>query len=377
MKEREKRFLRSIAVILIIAAMISLLDGCTKKVPGSTEGETAGTVPTGQDQGVFASQPDSNPATETTTEPPAEPATETPTEPGTEASTTPATQPPTVPPITPPTIASTEPTKGPSIDPAIETVQGIVTTQDLNVRGGPGTGYEKLGTLPRGTAVTIVGTFSGWHQIVYGDDTAYVSADYIELEYSVDPAAYVISRLAKYDLFPIAKSYSLARQMLPEYIMLHFSSAVVLDPQNPYNMALVRDTFLKNGVDANYIIDRDGTIYCNVPEDRLAYHAGEGAYGGDERLTDKMNRFAIGIEILAIGSQKDMAGFLTESAYAALDPALIGYTDAQYEALRALIADICQRNSIPTDKYHILGHDEYAPGKTDPGELFDWERLLA
>lgn len=256
-------------------------------------------------------------------------------------------------------------------------MQGIVTVQDLNVRSGRGTGYEKLGTLSRGTAVTIVGTVSGWHQIVYGDGTAYVSADYIELEYTVDPSRYVISHLAKYDLFPIAKSYSLAREMLPEYIMLHFSSAVVLDPKNPYNMALVRDTFIKNGVDANYIIDRDGTIYCNVPEDRLAYHAGEGTYGGDERLTDKMNRYAIGIEILAIGSPNDMAGYLSAAAYEALDPAVIGYTDAQYEALRALIADICLRNRIAMDKYHILGHDEYAPGKTDPGELFDWERLLA
>lgn len=31
---------------------------------------------------------------------------------------------------------------------------------------------------------------------------------------------------------------------------------------------------------------------------------------------------------------------------------------------------------VKRNRKHVLGHDEYAPGrKTDPGELFDWERL--
>lgn len=266
--------------------------------------------------------------------------------------------------------------KEPESSAGEETVQGIVTVQEVPVYSAPDAESAVLAVLPEGEKVTIVGTNAGWHRIRHGDDTAYVSADFIELNYTVDPALYTISPLAKSDLFPIAESYSQNRGIRPEYIMLHFSSAVVLNQNDPYNRELVRSVFLKNGVDANYIIDRDGSIVCLVPEDRLAYHAGAGTYGGDERLTNQMNRFAIGIELLAIGSQNDMAGYLTPAEYARLDSAWIGYTDAQYEALQALIADIAQRNGIPADKTHILGHDEYAPAKNDPGELFDWQRLL-
>lgn len=59
-----------------------------------------------------------------------------------------------------------------------------------------------------------------------------------------------------------------------------------------------------------------------------------------------------------------------------LNPDLIGFTDAQYEALHSLIDDICTRHNIPMDAEHVIGHDAYSPDKTDPGELFDWDRLF-
>ena len=89
-----------------------------------------------------------------------------------------------------------------------------------------------------------------------------------------------------------------------------------------------------------------------------------------------MNKRSIGIEILAIGSKSDMSIYMSGSEYDKIDPSLIGYTDRQYEALGLLIADICAGYSIPTDREHIIGHDEYNPNKNDPGELFDWERLI-
>lgn len=56
------------------------------------------------------------------------------------------------------------------------------TTDRLNVRSGPGTGYSILGQLARGT--TVQGTLQGdWFRIVYNGKTAYVSADYLK-----DPA---------------------------------------------------------------------------------------------------------------------------------------------------------------------------------------------
>ena len=48
---------------------------------------------------------------------------------------------------------------------------------------------------------------------------------------------------------------------------------------------------------------------------------------------------------------------------------------AQYTALSALLDDICTRNSIPKNRSHVIGHDEYNPAKNDPGELFDWSRI--
>lgn len=48
------------------------------------------------------------------------------------------------------------------------------------------------------------------------------------------------------------------------------------------------------------------------------------------------------------------------------------YTPKQYDALRAIVADVQSRHPIR----FMVGHDEIAPGrKTDPGELFNWSRV--
>ena len=158
--------------------------------------------------------------------------------------------------------------------------------------------------------------------------------------------------------------------------MLHFTSAVMIDRENPYQLDKIRRTFVHAGVSVHYIVERDGTVRCYVPENAVAWHAGEGTWMGDEKYTNKLNLYAIGIEILAIGSQNDMAPYLTPEEYAALDPALIGYTDEQYASLKKLVADICSRYEIPMTREYVLGHQDYSPAKTDPGELFDWSRVL-
>ena len=159
-----------------------------------------------------------------------------------------------------------------------------------------------------------------------------------------------------------------------EFVMVHFMSAVVEHPDDPYNMTYLRSIFEDYEISVHYIIGRDGTIYCYVPENVTAYHAGRGTYG-DERYTNKMNHYSVGIEIAAIGSKADMVDYLTGWEYDNLEVD-VGYTEAQYESLIALVRDICLRNDVPMDRQHIVGHDEYGPGKTDPGELFDWERLI-
>lgn len=162
----------------------------------------------------------------------------------------------------------------------------------------------------------------------------------------------------------------------PEYVMIHFCSAVVDHPEDPYRMEYVRQTFIDADVSIHYIIDRDGTVYCYIPEDRTAWHAGKGEWLGDEKYTNKMNLYSIGIELVGIGSADDMSMYMTKSEYKKLDKSLLGFTDAQYEALKALVTDVCQRNDIPMDRDHVIGHEDFSPQRNDPGELFDWSRII-
>ena len=89
-----------------------------------------------------------------------------------------------------------------------------------------------------------------------------------------------------------------------------------------------------------------------------------------------MNLYSIGIELVGVGSAEDMSLYMTKAEYNKLDKSLLGFTDAQYSALSALVTDICKRNAIPMDREHIIGHEDYSAQRNDPGDLFDWSRLL-
>ncbi|MBR2876802.1 MAG: N-acetylmuramoyl-L-alanine amidase [Clostridia bacterium] len=165
------------------------------------------------------------------------------------------------------------------------------------------------------------------------------------------------------------------REYDPEIVMVHFISAVVLSENDPYNEGLIRGIFEQDDIGINYIIDREGNVECYLPENRAAWHAGSGTYMNNEKYTNEMNKYSIGIEMMAIGSKADMAQYMTGAEYDALNDEFYGFTDAQYKSLKTLLADICGRYSIPMDRKHIIGHEEYSENKTDPGELFEWNRL--
>lgn len=183
-----------------------------------------------------------------------------------------------------------------------------------------------------------------------------------------------VSPLAVEDFLDFENA-SYPRENPVEFVMIHFTSAVMLDRENPYDYDLVRGIFEDNRLGIHYIIDRDGTIYCFLPESRSAWHAGKGSFG-DEKYTDNMNRHSIGIELMGIGSQEDMSIYLNPEEYHRLNKDLIGFTDAQYTALAALVQDICARHEIALDRQHIIGHQEYNPAKNDPGGLFDWAHFM-
>jgi N-acetylmuramoyl-L-alanine amidase len=107
-------------------------------------------------------------------------------------------------------------------------------------------------------------------------------------------------------------------------------------------------------VSSHYTVDRDGTAYAHVPEDRRARHAGVSYWAG----VRDVNSRSIGIEIVNPGH---------EFGY-------IPFSEPQIEALIELSRGILARHPIPPSR--VVGHSDVAPNrKQDPGELFPWARL--
>jgi N-acetyl-anhydromuramyl-L-alanine amidase AmpD len=161
-----------------------------------------------------------------------------------------------------------------------------------------------------------------------------------------------------------------------EYVMLHFSSDVVAHPEAPYDLDRVIATY-GNAASANYLIDRDGNVFCLVKENRVAWHAGKGALPWPPYLTNNLNSYSIGIEMMNVSTWQDMKIFMPKATYDKVAKKDIGYTDAQYKSLNLLLAGIRGRwPQVKMDRHHIVAHSTYAPGRrSDPGELFDWTRI--
>jgi len=172
------------------------------------------------------------------------------------------------------------------------------------------------------------------------------------------------------------ESFSWERLYDPEFVMIHFTSAVVVKRDDPYNIDHIRDIFINGEVSIHYIIERDGKVRCYIPENRVAWHAGKGEFADDEKYTNKMNLYSIGIELVGMGSKEDMSGYMSGKAYDALDDSLKCFTEEQYAALKPLVEYLCCQYGIPMDRAHVIGHEDYSPKKSDPGDLFDWSRIV-
>jgi N-acetylmuramoyl-L-alanine amidase len=110
-------------------------------------------------------------------------------------------------------------------------------------------------------------------------------------------------------------------------------------------------------VSAHYTVDRDGTVYAHVPEDRRARHAGVSYWAG----VRDVNSRSVGIEIVNPGH---------EFGY-------IPFTDDQLAAVIDLSQGILERHPAIAPS-RVVGHSDVAPNrKQDPGELFPWPQLAA
>jgi len=104
-------------------------------------------------------------------------------------------------------------------------------------------------------------------------------------------------------------------------------------------------------VSSHLLIRRDGELVQYVPFTDRAWHAGKSSYRG----RDACNDFAIGIELEGCDDQP--------------------YQDIQYQQLAAVVTSLRDRFPDIGDR-DVVGHSDIAPGrKTDPGPVFDWDRL--
>lgn len=109
-------------------------------------------------------------------------------------------------------------------------------------------------------------------------------------------------------------------------------------------------------VSAHFLVDRDGTIYQLVDENKRAWHAGESQLHG---VRTDVNSRSIGIEIVNDGRGQS-------------------FTSEQYAALNQLVPYLAAKFDVPSR--NIVGHKEVAipvGRKSDPAPNFDFDRVLA
>lgn len=131
-------------------------------------------------------------------------------------------------------------------------------------------------------------------------------------------------------------------------VVLHYTE------MKPVETALDRLCDPEAEVSAHYLISEEGLVTRLVSEDKRAWHAGASYWRGHKDV----NSASIGIELDHPGHALGYREF----------------ADAQIDALIPLLHRIMRKYDIP--RANIVGHSDVAPArKTDPGELFPWERL--
>jgi N-acetylmuramoyl-L-alanine amidase len=130
----------------------------------------------------------------------------------------------------------------------------------------------------------------------------------------------------------------------PDLVVIHYTA------MESCAAAMARLCDPATEVSAHYLIGEDGTVHALVPEEKRAWHAGAGSWGGMEDINSR----SIGIELANDG----------RTPFAA----------AQMRGLEGLLAAIIGRWGIGPER--VIGHSDMAPvRKVDPGPRFDWRRL--
>ena len=133
-----------------------------------------------------------------------------------------------------------------------------------------------------------------------------------------------------------------------DLLVLHYTELPLKE-----SLEILSDDTREKRVSAHYVLAEDGTAYRLVPEDRVAWHAGQSYWRGREAL----NATSIGIEIVNLhGDRHD-------------------YPPRQIAALIELCREILARHPAVVPQ-NVVGHSDIAPQrKIDPGRRFPWKTL--
>lgn len=129
----------------------------------------------------------------------------------------------------------------------------------------------------------------------------------------------------------------------PNYVILHHTA------QTSSDLTIKVFTRKKEGVSSHYLVGRDGKVFQLVNDYLRANHAGVSKWGNETDL----NSASIGIELDNTGSEP--------------------FTDAQIDALIAVLTDLKKRYNIPSANF--IGHADVAPGRKNDPKNFPWKRL--
>lgn len=136
------------------------------------------------------------------------------------------------------------------------------------------------------------------------------------------------------------------RGMRPDMVVIHYTA------MRTAAAALDRLCDPAAEVSAHYLIEDDGRVWRLTSEDRRAWHAGAGAWGG----AGDVNSRSVGIELANPGDRP--------------------FAAPQMAALRRLLRGVMDRWAIAPAR--VIGHACMAPErKADPGPRFDWRALAA
>lgn len=185
--------------------------------------------------------------------------------------------------------AETPPEKG---DESMSKQYTVTPSVGVNIRKGPGTGYDKVGGYSKGTIVTVLEEKNGWGRT----DRGWVKLSNLAMVTAPGGGSVATDRKTDTGLVIKEMLVAIERKNRPggvnpcKYITIHETGNQARGADAEAHGAYLRgDSAQASRVSWHYTVD-DGAIVQHIPDEERAYHAGDGANGPG-------NAESIGIEI--------------------------------------------------------------------------------